>query len=91
MVIIQLASEVSIIPEWDTLHTKSNNNHKELSVAVVAAESSEDTVWLIKIASDTDMANDLIRDSYGLSILAGQDYFKGHFSEKDTMVKNGYI
>ena len=91
MVIIQLASEVSIIPEWDTLYTKNNNNLKGLSVAVVAAESSVDTVWLIKIASDSDMANDLIRDSYGLCILAGQDYFKGHFSEKDNMVKNGYI
>ena len=91
MVISQLASEVSIIPEWDMLYTKNNNNPKGLSVAVVVAESSVDTLWFIKITSDIDMANDLIRDSYGLCILSGQDYFKGQFLEKDNMVKNGYI
>ena len=91
MVISQLASEISIIPEWDILYTKNNNNPKGLSVAVVVAESSVDTLWFIKITSDIDMANDLIRDSYGLCILSGQDYFKGQFLEKDNMVKNGYI
>ena len=54
-------------------------------MAVAAAESSIDTVWFIKITSDIDMTNDLIRDSYG------KHYFKGHFIEKDNMVKNGYI
>ena len=54
-------------------------------MAVAAAESSIDTVWFIKITSDIDMANDLIRDSYG------KHYSKGHFIEKDNMVKNGYI
>ena len=37
------------------------------------------------------MASNLIRDSYGNWVLAGQHYLKAHFSEKDNMVKNGYI
>ena len=37
------------------------------------------------------MANNLIRDSYGNDVLAGQHYLKAHFSEKYSMVKNGYI
>ena len=37
------------------------------------------------------MANNLIRDSYRNCVLAGQHYLKGHFLEKDNMVKNGYI
>ena len=31
MVISQLASEVSIIPEWDTLYTENNNNPKGIT------------------------------------------------------------
>ena len=73
------------MPEWDTIYTKNNNYPTGLIVAVAAAESSVDTVWFIKITSDIDIANDLIRDSYG------KHYFKGHFIEKDNMVKNGYI
>ena len=51
----------------------------------------KDTVWFIKITNDIYMANNLIRDSYGNCVLAGQHYLKAHFSEKDNMVKNGYI
>ena len=61
------------------------------TVAVTAAEYSVDTVWFIKIANDIGMANNLIRDSYGNCILAGQHYLKGHSLEKDNMVKNRYI
>ena len=57
---------------------------------VAVAESSVDTVCFIKI-NDIDITNDLIRDSYGNCVLAGQHYLKGHFLEKDNMVKNGYI
>ena len=57
----------------------------------IAAESSLDTVWLMKITNNTDITNDLIRDSYGNCVLAGQHWLKGCFSEKDNMVKNGYI
>ena len=31
MVISQLASQVSIIPEWDTFYTESNNNPKGIT------------------------------------------------------------
>ena len=37
------------------------------------------------------MANDLIRDSYRNCVLGGQHYLKGHFLEKDNIVKNGCI
>ena len=37
------------------------------------------------------MANNLIRDSYGNYVLAGQHYLKAHFSVKDNMLKDGYI
>ena len=40
--------------------------------------------------NDIYMANNLIRDSYGNCVLAGQHYLKGHFPEKDNMVKYGY-
>ena len=90
MVISQLASEVSIIPEWD-ISQKTIIIPKELPVAVAAAESSLDTVGFIKITNDSDMANDLISNSYGNCVLAGQHYLKEHFLEKDNMVKNGHI
>ena len=51
----------------------------------------KDTVWFIKITNDIYMANNLIRDSYGNCVLAGQHYSKAHFSLKDNMVKNGYV
>ena len=31
MVITQLASEVSIIPEWDTFYTENNNNPNKIT------------------------------------------------------------
>ena len=37
------------------------------------------------------MTNNLVRDSYGNCVLAGQYYLKAHFSVKGNMVKNGYI
>ena len=40
--------------------------------------------------NDIYMANNLIRDSYGNCVLAGRHYLKGHFPEKDNMVKYGY-
>ena len=40
--------------------------------------------------NDIYMANNLIRDNYGNCVLAGQHYLKGHFPEKDNMVKYGY-
>ena len=49
------------------------------------------TVWFIKITNDKFMTYNLIRDSYGNRVLAGQHYLKAHFLEEDNMVKNGYI
>ena len=51
----------------------------------------KDTVQFIKIMNDTYMTYNLIRDSYGNCVLAGQHYLKAHFSEEDNIVKNGYI
>ena len=51
----------------------------------------EDTVWFINVTNNIYMVNNLIRDSYGNCVLAWQHYLKAHFSEKDSMVKYGYI
>ena len=86
----QLASGISIIPEWDI---SQKTIPQGLPVAIAAAESSVVTVWFMKITNDIDMANDLIRDSCGNCVLARQHYLTGlgHFLEKDNMVKNGHI
>ena len=90
MVISQLESEVSMIPEQG-VSQKTIIIHKGFPAAVTAAESSPDTVWFIQITNDIDMGNDLIRDSYGNFVLTGQHYLKRHFLEKANMVKNGHI
>ena len=50
----------------------------------------KDKLWFIKITNDVYMTYNLIRDSYGNCVLAGQYYLKAHFSEEGNMVKNGY-
>ena len=45
-VISQLASEVSIIPEWDTFYTKNSNNFKIVKVTAAFCYLMDITYYL---------------------------------------------